>query len=202
METSRENQQRIFALAFHVDYWNYLHWVDPFSEKRFTQRQHTYARALPSQVYTPQMVVNGQYGFVGSNRRQGVAAVQHALETPASVGLILELQSIQGNQLVVQYQLSSTPDNPQVLNLALAERDIVRKIGAGENSGRTLIHSNVVRAFHSIPVDEKSAASDTSLLPTVNLEFPDDVVRENSSLIGYVQHPQTMRVLGAYRLDL
>src|SRR5579859_3352081 len=59
---------RIIPLAFHVDYWDYLGWKDPFSQRSFTERQSRYAQALHSDsIYTPQMVVAGKVGFVGSD---------------------------------------------------------------------------------------------------------------------------------------
>jgi len=52
---------RVIALAFHVDYWNYLGWVDPFAQKRFTERQrHIASRSQSKVVYTPQFTLNGR----------------------------------------------------------------------------------------------------------------------------------------------
>src|SRR4051812_11073686 len=56
----------VIPLAFHVDYWNYIGWVDPYATKEMTQRQKDYARALNQRyVYTPEMVVNGAAYEVG-----------------------------------------------------------------------------------------------------------------------------------------
>src|SRR5471032_1108325 len=50
----------IVALSFHVDYWDYIGWKDPFASKTMTNRQHAYARVLHQRyVYTPEMVVDG-----------------------------------------------------------------------------------------------------------------------------------------------
>src|SRR6516164_10851500 len=59
----------VIPLAFHVDYWNYIGWADPFATKQMTQRQRDYQRALNQRyVYTPEMVVNGEAHEVGSDR--------------------------------------------------------------------------------------------------------------------------------------
>ncbi|MGW4464307.1 DUF1223 domain-containing protein [Micromonospora sp. NPDC004704] len=51
---ARERGQRVFALGFHVDYWDYLGWADPFADEAYTARQQAYARAFGAgQVYTP-----------------------------------------------------------------------------------------------------------------------------------------------------
>src|SRR5215813_14463236 len=55
-------------LSFHVDYWNELGWADPFSLPAWTERQHLYAQAIgDDRVYTPELVVGGGAGVIGSN---------------------------------------------------------------------------------------------------------------------------------------
>ena len=67
VESAERDGRPVYALSFHVDYWNSLGWRDPFSAEEFTQRQREYARKFQARsVYTPQMVVNGQVHFVGS----------------------------------------------------------------------------------------------------------------------------------------
>src|SRR5262245_62011041 len=63
-------QPGVIALGFHVDYWNYLGWHDPFSSKKFTHRQKEYAMSFrQTGVYTPQIVIQGIRGEVGSDRK-------------------------------------------------------------------------------------------------------------------------------------
>src|SRR6188472_2787151 len=81
----------IIALSEHVDYWNRLGWKDPFSAARFTDRQQQYADVLRSDVYTPQMVVDGRRQLVGSDRASAVdeirkAAAAQKLEVKAAAG--------------------------------------------------------------------------------------------------------------------
>ncbi|NIR73202.1 DUF1223 domain-containing protein [candidate division KSB1 bacterium] len=52
-------------------------WEDPFADKTYSERQHKYAQAFRStRIYTPQMIVNGQHEFVGSNRARAKAYIQ------------------------------------------------------------------------------------------------------------------------------
>ena len=61
----------VIPLSFHVDYWNRLGWKDPFSSAAFSDRQREYGQHFNSDgVYTPQLVVNGEYEMVGSDRRK------------------------------------------------------------------------------------------------------------------------------------
>src|SRR3984885_11867686 len=59
---------QVLAIEEHVDYWNQLGWTDPFSSPQYRARQNDYAIAFhASDIFTPQMVVNGQTAFVGSD---------------------------------------------------------------------------------------------------------------------------------------
>ncbi len=59
----------VLALSFDVDYWDRLGWKDPFSSPQATARQQDYARLLGTgTVYTPQIVVDGRWEGVGSDR--------------------------------------------------------------------------------------------------------------------------------------
>src|SRR5215470_2470293 len=73
----------IVALAFHVDYWDYIGWKDPYASPTNTQRQHDYAVALGlHMVYTPQMVVDGRTDVVGSERGDVETAIGRAAAGP------------------------------------------------------------------------------------------------------------------------
>src|SRR5712671_5590397 len=59
-------------VAFHVDYWDYLGWRDPWANKSFSERQHAYARAWRSDsVYTPGFVLNGKEWRAWSKQKDG-----------------------------------------------------------------------------------------------------------------------------------
>src|SRR5947209_7530966 len=73
----------VIALEFHVDYWNYLGWSDPFSQAAFSARQRKRAHYTGNAgVYTPQMVVDGQDEFTGSRESAATSAIERAARTP------------------------------------------------------------------------------------------------------------------------
>ena len=186
---ARQKGQRIFPLAFHVDYWNDLGWPDPFSDRTYSPRQHEYAQVFdPSRVYTPQMVVNGADAFVGSDRDRAHRSIRAALSRPSPVALALKAVPVGSDTLAVSYAVSGAPTDA-VLNVALVERGLVTRVLRGENAGRTLRHENVVRVFRTVSLDSATG--------TLRLPIPPAVVRQNSSLVGYVQTPENMAVLGA-----
>ncbi len=61
-------QGDVVALAYHVDYWNYLGWADTLASSENTERQYGYAKSFGrSGVYTPQAVINGRDHLKGTD---------------------------------------------------------------------------------------------------------------------------------------
>jgi hypothetical protein len=137
----------LIALAFHVEYWNYIGWKDPFSSPEATQRQRDYAQSLKlSTVYTPQMVIDGASEAVGSDRArvgQAIASASQRKKIPVAIAA-----SPQGGWLV------SLPDaqidQPATVWLAVFDRRHSTPVRSGENAGKTLTDYNIVREFRSI----------------------------------------------------
>ena len=74
----------VLALSFHVTYWNGLGWTDPFSSPQATARQRAYAAALGTEVFTPQLVIDGRVSAVGSDRQAIQAAITAARNDQAA----------------------------------------------------------------------------------------------------------------------
>src|ERR1700754_208686 len=65
----------VIALAFHVTYWDDLGWRDRFALTEAVDRQNVYARNFRSTtVYTPQLIVDGLSGSLGTNLRLSAAS--------------------------------------------------------------------------------------------------------------------------------
>jgi hypothetical protein len=129
----------VLALTFHVDYWDDLGWRDRFGLPDAVQRQRTYAKTLRlSSVYTPQIVIDGRDDFVGSNRE----SIDQALNRRRS-GVPVALAVRDGEVLVA---LEPQPHvAPSDVLLVAFQRSAVSPIGRGENAGRTIRESNIVR---------------------------------------------------------
>jgi hypothetical protein len=124
-------------------YWDYLGWKDPYSLNAATLRQREYARHLGEDgVYTPQMVVDGTKGFVGSDRAEGLSAIAAAARKSIPVTLARD-----GGSLLVT--IGAGAGTAQVL-LVGYDPSHETPIGRGENSGRTLRESNIVRSVTPI----------------------------------------------------
>lgn len=136
-------QPGILALSHHVDYWNYLGWTDPFSSKAATYRQKDYAMAMhQSGVYTPQMVIGGRRGEVGSNTRAVEIALAEARARPMPA--IVALEKVPGRKVRIVVEASPAVSSAD-LWLVLFDKQQSTRILRGENAGKTLTYHNVVR---------------------------------------------------------
>jgi len=183
----------IYALEWHVDYWDYLGWNDPFDSRYATDRQYAYSRALPSSVYTPQTVINGAIvpAYAG-DWREVDSTVRGLLGAKQPAGLKLSfLPAGPGSALHVHVDVAGAPAGSVVL-LAVVQEGLGATPTAGENAGRKLTHSNVVRATRVLP-----AASADSVI-----ELPPGLDLAKSRLIGLIQDEKTMRISGAAQVDL
>ncbi len=178
----------VIGLSFHVDYWDYIGWKDPYADRIFTQRQRSYARKFySSQIYTPQMVVNGKYEFVGSNRSKWNGIFEELSKKEPSYLIVLDDLEIIENEAIIK--VSSTDDRQVILNAALVERGLSQNVTRGENRGRQLQHDNVVRSFKTRQFDGQ--------LNTIRLEIPEDMDVSKSSLVLYAQDERKWEVLAA-----
>ena len=188
-----KNHKNIYCLEYHVDYWNKLGWKDPYSSFQYTLRQKNYTSVLNEEsIYTPMMVVNGTESFTGSDAGKAEKAVAKALTSEPSVRLDIRLDSIARDTAFVRYT-SSKSDRNFFIRIGITENNLVSKVGKGENSGRTLSHEGVVRIFYSA-----NAASAPGQLKIPLKKF---VPGKNCELVAFIQHKQTMKILGAAKLN-
>jgi len=129
----------VLALSFHVDYWDRLGWKDPYSSREATARQHHYATLLDlATVYTPQIVVDGKWQAVGSDRADVEHALDHARRDRQEVLVTLALDHGQA-------QITVGPSGDKVSASVLLigfDRRHVTAVQRGENGGRTLAQFN------------------------------------------------------------
>ena len=183
--------QAVYGLSFHVDYWNRLGWQDPFSSKLFTDRQRQYDRALNSQTYTPQLVINGRQDVIGGQRAKIEQAIQMIQQQPASAFIGVDGSVARDvKQVSVTYELSAA--GPYRVNVAMVQKEARTAVGNGENGGRTLVNTNVVRQFKTI---EQPGTSGSVTLP-----FPNGLKPDQTAVLVYVQRSDTGQVVGAKML--
>ncbi len=181
----------VYVLAYHVDYWDRLGWKDAFSDVSFSNRQFRYSQLLQSQQYTPQLVVNGESEFVGSNEYSVNEALAQSL-VGSSPELKLSVKQ-DSDQFSVDYEYAGSSDAAE-LKIALVQKQAERHIKRGENEGRTLKHFQIVRKLYSFRLDADGKG-------TKQFGVPMDFDREKWEVIAMIQNPKTGRILAASRVD-
>jgi hypothetical protein len=183
--------QAVYSLSFHVDYWNRLGWQDPFSSKLFTDRQRQYDRSLNTQTYTPQLVINGRQDIIGGQRGRIEQAIQTIQKQPVSAFVGVDGSVVRdAKQVTVKYELSAM--GPYRVNVALVQKEARTAVRNGENGGRTLVNSNVVRQFKTI---DESGTSGSAVLP-----LPTGLTTDQTAVLVYVQRIDNGQVVGAKQL--
>lgn len=170
-------QPGVIALAWHVDYWNYLGWRDPFATPFATQRQQAYATQLHGEVYTPGLVVNGAAIVVGSDQPAVAAAMTEV--PPLSVPVTLRRDAD-----AVVATVGALPA-PLTALFAAYEPQHDTAVGAGENSGRQLREYHIVTATQRQQITPGTAAT---------LRFPPISAGHGAVLL---LQDATLRVVGA-----
>jgi hypothetical protein len=196
----------VIALGEHVDYWNKLGWIDPYSSAEFSTRQSHYADAFGQEsVYTPQMIVDGRDEFVGADWNKARAAITRAAHLPkAKVELLAASSSNETDKdLKLSIHINDIPhitagDTADVL-LAITESNLRSEVSRGENAGRYLRHTAVVRSLSVLGnVSAGQQGFEAESTANINVGWQ----RDNLRAVVLVQERRTRRVLGAAALGL
>lgn len=139
----------VVALAFHVDYWDYIGWKDSFAHPSFSKRQKTYARlASRTAVYTPQFMVQGQESIAGSNLQELESAIARASQSKLGYKIKLGTESNHVRVTLIE-ALPLRRIQADVFAIYFSPQLKVA-IKSGENSGRVITYSNVVTKVERI----------------------------------------------------
>ncbi|MDQ3711241.1 MAG: DUF1223 domain-containing protein [Acidobacteriota bacterium] len=185
----------IITLALHVDYWNYLGWRDEFSTAMYSERQSGYAEKFKlDSIYTPQMVVDGQTQFVGSNLGTAHKAITDAAKMSKAN---IELSAAE-NKLKVKISDLLAGENSYVW-LAIAEDNLKTSVKRGENSGKMLDHVSVVREMKLLG---NLASTDKNFETEVAFKLLTDWKKENVKFVAFVQGEKTKRVFAVNKYKL
>jgi len=145
----------VVPIAFHVDYWNYLGWRDPFSDDRYSDRQRRYRlEGAAGAVYTPGFFADGAE-WVGWRSGRGP-------EAPAAVVGPL-VATISGDRVEVRFEPTDAIGGKLNAHVALLGMDRQTAVLRGENRGRSLTHDFVVLEHASATMRERAGGFDARL---------------------------------------
>jgi hypothetical protein len=137
--TELGKQKDVIALAYHVDYWDYIGWADTFGSKANSDHQKAYAQSWgSSRIFTPQLVINGAAGVVASREDDVTKALDAAkLDLPVTL-------TVGGNMLEIG--VAPQAGGPQAMVWLVTFKDHEQvAISRGENAGRTMDYSQIVK---------------------------------------------------------
>lgn len=141
-----KNDPTLIAVSLPVNYWDYLGWKDTLADPRHAARQKAYSHARGDRdVYTPQVVVNGAVQVLGSDRTAIEQAVTTSKTGSGALSVPLELKIADG-QVSVSAGNGSGAGAGEVWLWGLAS-SVPVDIRRGENNGRTVTYTNVVRRW-------------------------------------------------------
>jgi len=133
---------RFIPLAFHVDYWDYIGWKDPYAQPRYTQRQYQYHHAdTLRSVYTPAVLVNGQEWRAWRRHEPPNLEIDNA-------GLLS--LTVESDTLSAHYESPLPKNQTLVLNIAILGFDQISQVKNGENVGQSFKHDFVVLAYRTV----------------------------------------------------
>jgi hypothetical protein len=196
---------QLIALEEHVDYWDNLGWVDPFSSRDWTLRQNEYAGALGNgNPYTPQMVVDGSVEFVGSHTQKAHDTIlKAASRTKIPVMLALGRSNGTGKEnisvKVGKLEGMAKGDLAEVW-LAITETGLHSAVTRGENAGEDLHHAAIVRSMRKL--GEAKGERETAFAEDATVPLKKEWKRENLRAVLFVQEKKSRRILGAAEIRI
>ena len=173
---------QLYVLEFHVDYWDRLGWKDPYSLALATQRQRIYGERLKLEsIYTPQAIINGSDEAVGSDANKINSLIRKEITSKSIASLSLRAESSSANEILCRYEYHGPAAK---INIALCQSESEIQVKAGENNGKKLHHTNIVRDFRQADPSHNQGKSE------IRLEIPSGLNTANMSVIAYAQETE------------
>jgi hypothetical protein len=188
----------IIALEEHVDYWNHDGWIDPFSSSEWTLRQEDYVALTKGDPATPELVVDGQSQFVGSDGPKALSEIEKASREPKTEVTITtsapEKNSRRIEVSVGNIQQDLGKDSAEVW-MAVTEDGLHSQATAGENKGRALTHIATVRSLRKIGTAD--AHKPVSFSGNAEVKINSHWNPANVRVTVFVQRKKSRAILGA-----
>ena len=193
----------VVGLGEHVDYWDRLGWRDPFSSASLTSRQSQYNANVfrTGSIYTPQIVIDGRLEGIGSDFSAIRKAILEAAKTPKATLTVAARREgdAVGIELHVDAAANVARNEPADVTVAITEDRLVTEVRRGENRGRTLRHTAVVRSLMTVG---ELAPGDRTFSKLVSSVLARDWKPENLRVVAFAQERQSRRIVGVAAVPL
>jgi hypothetical protein len=184
------DNKNVIGLSYHVDYWNYIGWKDPFSSKVYSNYQRAYgSKFKSSSIYTPQLVVNGSSHFTGSD---ALKLNKKLADKTSYISNAITFKTVE--TLKENINISLKTESPaDLLTVVLVIKERETKIPRGENRNRTLTNTNIVVARDVVS---------NAVAATFSLKVPDIVTEDDEVMLIAFAQDSSLRVSAAAKYEL
>ncbi|WP_298345976.1 DUF1223 domain-containing protein [uncultured Algibacter sp.] len=143
-EVNNKFSNNVIALSYHVDYWNYIGWKDPFSKKTFSDKQRAYSKKFKSSsIYTPQLVINGREHFVGSNKAIMYSKLDYYSKEKNNNNIRISNVKMENKNVNFSFQVNGAITKKHLRVILVIDKKITN-VKRGENRNRVIENTNIV----------------------------------------------------------
>ncbi|KAK6132841.1 hypothetical protein DH2020_033440 [Rehmannia glutinosa] len=193
----------LVLLAYHVDYWDYMGWKDPFGSSQWTVRQKAYVEALNlDTMFTPQIVVQGRAQCVANEQEALLSCIASAQRVPApSFQATFQKPTPESLQVSLTGALRTKVDHAGAdVMVALYECGLVTDCPGGANKGRVLANDYVVRRLEKL-CSVKDASAKKTITGTVNFSLWEGFNAAKCGIAVFVEN-SSHQIFGSQNIQL
>ncbi len=191
------DSSQLIPLAFHVTYWDYIGWKDPYADSRYDDRQRDIGRHNNSRtIYTPQFVLNGRDYRNYSRFSKDVNTI---IDEPARVKLELSAAITPDGvaDVALTTNIEHSPVDDVAFYVAVYEQNLSSDVTDGENEGELLKHDYVVRELKGPFIQGKPKTTDNH---QQRFALAQNWKQHDLGLVAFAQNPHTGEILQAVQL--
>jgi hypothetical protein len=186
--------EKVFALSYHVDYWNYIGWEDPFSKAIFTKKQRYYNQKFSYRSnYTPQLVVNGREHFVGSDGSKLSKKISEYGKLQSANSIAISSVKPNGASVDFNYKIDGQLTDRQ-LRVVLVLDERTTSVKRGENRNRVLKNSNIVVTEKYVELKNSTGSS--------SIEIPEIVATKDKITLLLLTENEVADITGAAKIAI
>lgn len=196
--------QPIIVLSFHVDYWDYMGWKDPYGSSQWTVRQKAYVESLQlDTMFTPQIVVQGGAHCVGNEEDNLLSNIASAPRFPTpNFQANIQKPTPETLQVSLSGQLRMKIDHQGAnIMVALYENGLVTNCPKGENRGRVISNDFVVRRLEKL-CSVKDTSAKKNISGTINFPLWETFISSKCGIALFVQQNSSHHIFGSQKFDL
>ncbi|KAK1439568.1 hypothetical protein QVD17_05388 [Tagetes erecta] len=193
----------VILMAYHVDYWDFNGWKDPFGSSQWTVRQKEYVESFNlDTMFTPQVVVQGRSQCIGNDEEALLSSIVNAPRYPQTAfQATFERSTTESLKVCLKGSIRAKMDGGADVMVAIYESGLVTDCKNGENKGRMIANDFVVRKLSKM-CSIKNHPPKKTLSGTVDFGLWEDFNSTKCGIVVFVQQHGTHHIFGSQRIQL